>query len=417
MMRSNSGAARVSVVWIIATIVLALVAVAFAVISQNDLTAAKDSATAAALKEAEAAALFESEAQYARQLSTALGFYDRAAASPRTNPDTVRQGFEELRAAFPALDASVVDFELAIPPLRREYEARGQRIAQVESDVRRLESELATERQGRAADVRSKDTLIAQLRGELADAKSNAADRETELQATVASERSRVSSLDQDLRNLRSELEVLQRAHNQELARYSARVNEQGSKLTFLAPAARDLPDARVLAVSGKLGTAWIDVGAEQRAARGIRFRIEGGSEANRRVKGYAEVVEVESNRSKVALYDVVDNFDPITVGDVLINPVYDPRGQRNAVLAGRFSGQYDEKELRALLGRMGITVQSSLDLTTDFLIAGAEIYVDEFDEPYEQPLQPSDLPIYKEAEALGVQIIPIQRIREYFVL
>lgn len=417
MMRSNSGAARVSVVWIIATIVLALVAVAFAVISQNDLTAAKDTAAAAALKEAEAKVLFESEAEYARQLSRALGFYDRAAASPRTNPDTVRQGFEELRAAFPALDSSVVDFELAVAPLRREYEARGQRIAQVESDVRRLESELATERQGRAADVRSKDTLIAQLRGELADAKSNAADRESELQATVASERSRVSALDQDLRNLRSELEVLQRAHNQELARYSARVDEQGRKLTFLAPGARDLPDAKVLAVSGKLGTAWIDVGAEQRAARGIRFRIEGGSEANRRVKGFGEVVEVEGDRSKIALYDVVDAFDPITAGDVLINPVYDPRGERKAVLAGRFSGQYDEKELRALLSRMGITVQSSLDLTTDFLIAGDEIYVDEFDEPYEQPLQPSDLPVYKEAEALGVQILPISRIREYFVL
>jgi len=417
MMRSNSGAARVSVVWIIATIVAALVAVAFAVISRSDLTQVRLEAESATAKETVATQRFESEAQYARELSQVLGFYDRTAASPRTNVETVAAGFEELRASFPNLDASVTDFELAIAPLRAESEARRSRIAQLESDVSRLESELATERQGRAADVRAKDTLNATLRGELADARSNAADRESELQRNLGTERARVTALDTEMRNLRTEMETLQRSQSQEVARLGARIDEQGRKLTFTTPDARELPDAAVLAVSSITNSAWIDVGADQRAARGIRFRIEGGTAANRRVKGYGEVIEVQSNRAKIALYDVVDPFDPISPGDVLINPVYDPRGERNAVLAGRFSGQYDEKELRDLLARMGINVQSALDLTTDFLIVGSEIFVDEFGEPLETPLSPSDLPLYKEAQANGVQIIPIQRIREYFVL
>jgi hypothetical protein len=101
----------------------------------------------------------------------------------------------------------------------------------------------------------------------------------------------------------------------------------------------------------------------------------------------------------------------------VLINPLFDPRGERNAVLVGRFSGQYDEARLRQMLSRIGVRVQTNLDLSTDFLIVGSEILADEFGEPLEEPLQPSDLPVYKQAQADGVQIIPIQRIREYFVL
>jgi hypothetical protein len=64
----------------------------------------------------------------------------------------------------------------------------------------------------------------------------------------------------------------------------------------------------------------------------------------------------------------------------------------------------------------MGIHVQPKVDITTHFLIVGSELWNDpETNQPLEEPLQVSDLPEYKEAEALGVQIIPLQDIREFF--
>jgi chromosome segregation ATPase len=291
MMRSNRGAARVSVVWVIATIVVALVAIAFAVISQQDLTTERTAARTATTASAEAEQRFTEESQYARTVSRQFGFYDRTAAAPRTNPEAARRGFDELRSVFTQIDPSINDFEQALPIVRREYESRGQTIAELNSRVRQLESELATERQGRQADVRAKDTTIANLRSQLADEQRNASDREAELQSRLTSAMAQVSGLDQDVRRLSQEMTQAQRGHAQEAARLGARLDEAGRKLNFMSPERRDEPDARILAVSAMLGSAWIDIGQEHRVARGMRFRVESAGDRNRRVKGYAEVV------------------------------------------------------------------------------------------------------------------------------
>ena len=100
----------------------------------------------------------------------------------------------------------------------------------------------------------------------------------------------------------------------------------------------------------------------------------------------------------------------------MIINPLYDPSGGRNAILVGRFSGAYNRGELTMLLERMGIQVQDSLDATTHFMIVGSEIYTDEeTGEPLDDPISPSDLPVYKDAIELQVQVIPLQDIREFF--
>jgi hypothetical protein len=64
----------------------------------------------------------------------------------------------------------------------------------------------------------------------------------------------------------------------------------------------------------------------------------------------------------------------------------------------------------------MGINVQNKVDKTTHFLIVGAELWNDPATgEPLAEPMQPSDLPEYKQGESLGVQVIPLQDIRDYF--
>ena len=75
--------------------------------------------------------------------------------------------------------------------------------------------------------------------------------------------------------------------------------------------------------------------------------------------------------------------------------------------------GERVDSELRALLEGININLQAKLDKTTDYLIVGAELYVDEEGEPLDDPLQPSDLPTYKEAEAMGVRIVPLKLVTD----
>ena len=118
-----------------------------------------------------------------------------------------------------------------------------------------------------------------------------------------------------------------------------------------------------------------------------------------------------------MAFSAVSDRFDPPVAGDSIFNPLYDPRGQRNAVLAGRFAGQWNEAQLKALLSEMGITVQQELGLDTDYLIVGSELYADpETGEPLEEPMPVSELAVFKDAEAKGVLIVPIRDLRNYFL-
>ena len=81
----------------------------------------------------------------------------------------------------------------------------------------------------------------------------------------------------------------------------------------------------------------------------------------------------------------------------------------------GRFSGAYNGAEVRALLESVGITVQDSLDLTTNYLIVGGPVFVDSDGEPSEDPIQASELSEYQEAQAQGVYTISINDLRQYF--
>ena len=72
---------------------------------------------------------------------------------------------------------------------------------------------------------------------------------------------------------------------------------------------------------------------------------------------------------------------------------------------------------LQVLLAGMGIEVQDELDFSTDYLIVGSDLFVDEEGTPLDDPLSPTDLPVYKDAQANGVQIVPLTKLRSYFVL
>ena len=414
MQRSNRGAASLGVV--IGAAVVAIVAIAFGGLAASDKSKADESATAA--REARVAAEEQmTEAIKKRQdVSAVLGFYDRTSADRDADPALAQQYIQDtLRSTFPDVGDEDKDFESVMPKIIAAFNERNRKVAELETRITSLEGEVSARDQAVRDVTSQKDGTIASLRQELSDEQSNAQQRESELQERLDTALEQVSERDQELRSARAEAQDKERGFLAQKRIDDARISELTRLTSFAREPFASFPDGNVIEVSDSLNLGWIDLGANQRLTRGMRFRVEGGPPGNRRFKGYADVTRVQANRAEVTFSGLVDRYDRVVPGDVLINRLYDPKGGRNAVLVGRFSGRYSRPELKAALERIGINVQDDLELTTHFILVGSEMYNDpETNEPLEEPIQPQDLPIYRNAEAKGLQILPIQDIQEY---
>lgn len=413
--RSQVGAARVSAVWMIVLIVLFFVALAFGYISQQDQATALEERDAALSAQAEAESGFEEVSNQAIEISKRLGFYDESVVGARSDLTAAAAGFDQLRSTFTDLDATVDSFSEAIPPLIAQYQARVREIETLNDKVKEQQGQIAALREQLNQVSSQKDEEIANLQQQLSDAENAARDAQDALESRVAAITADRNEKDTALREARARIEDMAREADKQKQAATTRFTALSDKLRFTKEPTK--PDGEILAVSKELGLGWIDLGTANRLNRGMAFRVVSGDPTSERDKGWARVTDkIDERRAEVRFFDQVDRFDPIVPGDRIYNPLFDPVGRRNAVLVGRFSGDYNEKELAILLDEIGITVQKKLDLDTDYLIVGSEMYRDpETGETLEEPIQPSDLPVYKNAQELGTQIVSIRDLTRYF--
>lgn len=410
--RSQLGAARVSAVWMIVVIVLFFVSLAFAYIAEQDGASASAALEAARADEKAAEERFATEQLTSVAISERLGFYNKDIVNDRSNLDAADKGLETLREAFSDVDASVKSFGDAVPILVSSYAAKKKRIGDLESELAQAKADLNTMRAKVDEVTTEKDAAIAGLQQQLTDAENAARDAQDNLESQLTQVREDRNAKDSEARDLRGTIEDRERELERQKQAATTRFNALSDKLKFTKDP--EAPDGEILAVSKALGLGWINLGSRNRLNPGMQFRVVSGDPNSDVLKGWARVTRLKEDRAEVQFFDVTDPFDPIVPGDIIYNPIYDPSGRRNALLVGRFSGDYNEKELAILLDEIGITVQKSLDLDTDYLIVGAEMF--EIDgEPVEDPVQPSELAVYKNAQELGTQIVSIRDLRRYF--
>lgn len=414
MKRSQRGAARISAVWMIAVIVAFFVSMAVAFVAFDEAGTLEADLKDTREKLTEAQARLDEELDAIRSISEVAGFYDETQAGARSEPAAMTEGLASLRDAFPDMEGSINTLQKAIPVVIQSYNTALSSKRDTEGQLTAARAD-ATAKDQTIRDLTStKDRELAALRSQVADTEQAAADEKSGLERQIASVRSELSNKDSDYRGVQNDLDQTQREAAKQESAMQARFNEMSRKLQFEREP--EAPDGEVLAVAPDLALGWINLGAHNRLARGTRFRVISNTPGDQRVKAFAEVLRVEARMAEVRFTGQTDPFDPPVEGDIVYNPLFDPYGQRNAVLVGRFSGTFNEKELRALLSQIGIHVQPAIDLTTDYLIVGQEIYTDpETLEPLEEPLQPSDLPEYKDAVAQGLAIVPIKDVRTYF--
>ncbi len=410
------GATRVSIAWLITFLVLFLISLVIAYVAFDSEAEQRRAAETAAAARLEAESLAAAESKALTELSRAVGFFDPAASSPRTDLGALSTAMSELRATFPDIKEDTKTLGDAQPLAQAAYNSKSKELAAALDDGRAKDSQMSTLQGSLQEALRQKDQQIADLQRQVQDQQANAAQKQAEMDGRVTALGSQSSQLDADLRQSRAQIEEQRRKYEDELATLQTRLKSMSEQLRFLQEP--EAPDGRVLAVSRDLDLGWIDLGASNRLARGTTFRVVSGRAGSSRIKAYATVSKVEAGRAEVQFHGLADRFDPPVPGDVVYNPLYDPSGERSAVLAGRFSGLYNEAELKVLLEQMGIRVQDQLTLDTDYLLVGSELFNDpETGEPLEDPLPPSELSVYKDAEARGVLILPIKDLRAYFKL
>jgi len=397
MTHSTRGAARVSIMWMISVGVVCILSLVFAFLLDGDKKVAED-ARAVAETERDVAQDAEIAATDKRRLvSNAIG-WTNGALDADTNLVAAADGKELLRSVFSQFNSSnqaVVNANSETTSAKSAMSAAQSSLAQVSSD---------------------KDGVIRGLQSDKADAQSGFDTREGDLSRQLSAAQDRVRELETANNSLQAE-------KRKEVRDLNAIINTKDTQLAALSEQTRPFrspanltPDGQILEVSESLPLAWIDLGSENRLVLGTRFRVEAGNLGERALKAWAEVIEVNDDIAKVRLTDLVDKFNPVVSGDYLVNPVYEPNGDFNAVLVGRFSGLYGKSELAILLEKIGIHVQDGLDPSTNFLIAGAPVMQDEDGYPLMEPLEASALPEYQQAEANHVQIITLASIQEFFV-
>ena len=413
MKRSIRGAAKVSIVWTIVGAVAFLVALVLFFLTSQELTTQTAKAEAAKGELAKLEASREAELKLKQELSAAVGFYDETQASS-TDVAAVREGLKNLREAFPDIDENVKNLSGAIPIVVQADAALKQKVKAQEEQLASLRSENETAGKSARELAGQKDAEIADLRRQLADTETAKTDQQTILERQVAEAVENFKDRDAKLIAARKSAEDAQRKANQKEESLRTRLAEQSRQLNPFTKEP-EAPDGKVLEVSSNLDLGWINLGSDNRLAMGTRFTVVSGMHGDNRVKGTAEVTRIKQGMAEVAFVERTDPFDPPAPGDLIYNPLFDPTGVRYALLIGRFSGALSEGELTALLEGMNVKVQKTLDKNTNFMIVGSEMYVDENGQVLAEPMQPTDLPIYRDAVAEGVQVVQVADLRKYF--
>ena len=412
---SRRGAARVNVIWMVVVVVAFFAALGLLFASSSEATDWKERYEAQVAANAVTQDKFDVEFQKVREISEVMGYYDRSVAAARSDLTSMQEGLDQFKSSFPPqMGADVTTFEDALGRAIPAHRQLAIKITGLEQRITELEAEVVSKNAAMTQLTSSKDSQINDLRGQLADLQTAANTRQNDLEQQVAAVRSTLGDTESDLTRVRGEMDDAARAARDREAEYEARTKELGRKMeVFLREPEK--PDGKILAVSKDLNIGWIDLGKKSRLFSGMGFTIVSGTAGTSYVKAWGEVVDVKDDMAEIRIMNQRDPFDPPSAGDLIYNPLYDPRGGRNAVLIGRFSGTYNAGELKALLSEININIQPKLDKTTDFLIVGSEMYTDDDGEPLDEPMQPSDTPVYKEAEAMGVQIVPVKIVRDFF--
>lgn len=261
----------------------------------------------------------------------------------------------DLAAAERARDAAQADMNAAIERAERQRDAHRQSLNEVNAKLATLQSEVDRFRQGADQNIDL--------------ARSQAA-------AERASSAERIASLESSGRQLRNQIAVLEEQLD--------RLRGQRSGDTLRPQNEATLIDGRVVSVAGP-DEVIINLGRRDRLVLGLSFEVysrgtslQADQDGNYPPgKASVEVIRIDEGTSRARVIRSTRG-NPVVAGDVLVNPIFDPRKDYKFVVFGNFdtnrdgiASEIERNQIIALIQEWGGTIQDTIDGTTDFLVLG----------------------------------------------
>jgi preprotein translocase subunit YajC len=188
--------------------------------------------------------------------------------------------------------------------------------------------------------------------------------------------RTESSQLNQDLLKAKAELNVAQGRLDKALAAVEdIKPSPDIESTAFKA-------DGDIILVDEVSSVVHINLGSEDRIYRGLTFSVydrAGGIPRDGKPKAQVEVLAVDRRVSTARILSS-ERKNPISVGDLAANLIWDANRQNQFVVAGQFDLDRDGKadydairKIEALVQKWGGTVAQDVSADTDYVILGTE--------------------------------------------
>ncbi|MBI4878496.1 MAG: hypothetical protein HY812_02390 [Planctomycetes bacterium] len=408
MTRREVGA-TVSVMWVIFLIVLLLGACAYLYFVQADIAAlnkqAKDAENARA--QFEAGELREKEKHLA--LSRLVGFTDEAGGNLFSAVNAVEAKLEQVRGQFPN-DIGGGDKTLEDIADRLIALASG-----AQQSARQATTDCETERGKRSEAETNRNSIQQSMEEQLASANNDLRDERDRAQSQKQTDDGTISNLQDQVDEVSAQMrereaEAAQRIAGMEQAggQKDARIAQLNDKVKLVGVDEDPWdPDGEVVSVGAETGLVFVNLGSSDLLRKGVRFdvfRFGKGGELIR--KGLVEIREVHPDHAIGGIMEEVSRLDPITAGDVISNPHFSKNRSKVFALLGAFP-VYGKTFLENQLKALGAEVESEVNSRVDFVVLGQRA-------PEEDAPEVSDLPGYKLAQDLGIQMLQVRSIDRF---
>jgi hypothetical protein len=287
--------------------------------------------------------------------------------------------------------------------------------------MKKVNADIATDREKAMEEKRAVDTSFRTAQTDHQKAQSELRDQFTQRVSLFETQKGDFDrSIAQTQQSLRDKTEEASKAAEAAAAEQKHQKSEMGKLLgqnTALQEKMRlrnppDAADGKIIVARNNMTRAYINLGRKDNLMPGLVFRVRNPrSDKNAdKVKAYATVTVVENERAEVQLTQVADPIgDPVREGDEIYNELYSPGEVRNIFLLGRFDYPVNKPELEKLLTRWGNKVYQKMVPGVDLVLLGNNVPNAELDGT--TPV--TDLPEYKEAVNLGVEMAPLHKIRD----
>lgn len=407
MLRSQSGAAQVSFLWIVFLIVLVLFLAGFTYIAWKDkgeMESSRQNAIAKAEQSRNQAIAADTKIQ---ELSVLVGFRDESVVGSSSDKEAIGEKLDMLKGKFPDhVSADTQNLEVVIngivaygDKMKRDFDEKAST----------LESEIATRRESQdnlTTIEQNKNTRIQELEAQLSDEQQRSATQKEEDNQRIANLQSQLDDLNSRIRDVESSAELDKQVADKEISTLNARILALSKKLEVLVEP--DIPDGMIIATSTESGLAYIDIGGRDGLRRGTKFDVYRYSKGGELVlKGSIEVRDVETESSMCGITKELFELDPIVKGDVVVNPLYSRNMERTFVLLGRFPATLNKAFIGERLSALGNAVEETVSSRTDFLVLGDK-------EQGEFAPELTETDEYKLADKLGVQIVRLNEIWDF---